>query len=258
VQYGGALLLPVDVVLAHAWFGTPLPSQMDPRKFAALFLAPAVPIAVLAGIFAFKYRAAIARLLSRAEWCKLLFLLLAAFWAIAPFLVFTDHVSETYITLPVAFYCLALSRLIARIPWSATKWAVAGALAILFCSATWVRNQRVAACASTARQILSNLSLPEFRQGEWRINLAEAPGEIPLPRYGLYNYAGLDTIATGAGGTGEYGLRGVESAMQIVTGNPKLQVHVFDSGELAKQCRPLAANEVCYFVNSDSTVTPLK
>jgi hypothetical protein len=257
-QHCGAVLLPVDVVLAHDWFGTPLPSQIDVRRFATLFLGPALAVVVLIGIFAVKYRTAIANLLPREEWDKLLFLSLAALFCIFPFLVFTDHVSETYITLPVAFYCLVLSRLLALIPWPTTKWMAVGALAILLCSATWVRNQKVSACASNAKQILSNLSFPAFRQGEWRINLAKAPGQITLPRYGLYNYAGLDTIGTGAGGTEEYGLHGVESALQIATGNPKLRVRVLPTSELPGQCRQLAANEVCYFVNADNTVAPLK
>jgi hypothetical protein len=196
--------------------------------------------------------------MTRGEWDKLLFLLLAALLAILPFLVFTDHVSETYITLPVAFYCLALSRVLSLVPWAAAKWTVAALLAILFCSATWVRNQHVSACASTARKILSNLSSPAFREGVWHINVAKAPNEVELPRYGLYNYAGLDTLGTGAGGTGDYGLHGVESALQVATGNPRLAVRVLAPEELPAQCRNLSANEACFFVSPDATVTRVK
>lgn len=258
LQYGAAVLLPVDVVLAHDWFRTPIPSQADLQRIAPFFLPPAFAIVIGLGILAVRSRVKIAGLLPRLEWDKLFFLLLAAFLAILPFLVFTDHVSETYITLPVAFYCLALSRLLFLIPWAAAKWTVVAVLAILFCSATWVRNQHVSACASTARKILSNLSSPAFRQGAWKINVAKAPNQVELPRYGLYNYAGLDTLGTGAGGTGKYGLHGVESALQVATGNPKLEVLVLETGELPAECRNLSASEACYFVGADATVTQVK
>jgi hypothetical protein len=254
IQYSGALLLPVDVVLAHHWFGTPLPSQLDIRRFVTVFLPPVFLLGALIGFAGIKNKKAIAGLLPREEWYKLLFLLLASLLSIFPFLVFTDHVSETYITLPVAFYCLSLARLLALISWPTYKWIVIGTFAVLFCSATWVRNQQVAACASSAKQILSNLSSPLLLKGEWLVNLAKGPGQITPPRYGLYNYAGLDTLGTDP----DYGLVAVESALQVATGNPKIKVHVFETHDLPGQCNHLAANEACYFVNSDATVTQLK
>jgi len=254
IQYSGALLLPVDVVLAHHWFGTPLPSQLDIRRFVTVFLPPVFLLGALIGFAGIKNKKAIAGLLPREEWYKLLFLLLASLLSIFPFLVFTDHVSETYITLPVAFYCLSLARLLALISWPTYKWIVIGTFAVLFCSATWVRNQQVAACASSAKQILSNLSSPLLLKGEWLVNLAKGPGQITPPRYGLYNYAGLDTLGTDP----DYGLVAVESALQVATGNSKIKVHVFETHDLPGHCNHLAANEACYFVNSDTTVTQLK
>jgi hypothetical protein len=255
VEYGVALLLPVDLVLAHDWLETPLPSEIMADEMRTAVLVGATVGAVLIVVF-FLQRRRIAALLAAAGWPELLFLLLAIGLALAPFLVFTDHVSETYIYLPAAFYCLILARLLAFIPSRTALIIVVAALAALSVSATWDRNQRVYACGSTARRLLSNLPLADWKQGEFRISAAKSPDTVTPPRYGIYNYAGLDTIAAGEPHVNEYGLRGLEAAAQVLTGNPDIHISILNPEELPAKCAD-QPNGSCYWIHPDAAVSKL-
>jgi hypothetical protein len=173
--------------------------------------------------------------------------------SLAPFLIFTDHVSETYIYLPAAFYCLLLARLLTFIPSRGALVAAVAVLLVLFGSATWMRNQRVYACGATARRLLSNLPLEDWKQGEVNVSVAKSTDTVSLPRYGFYNYAGLDTVAAGEPHVNEYGLRALESAAQVLTGNQSIHIRIYNPDELAVQCDGL-----CYWVHPDATLSALK
>jgi hypothetical protein len=167
--------------------------------------------------------------------------------------VFTDHVSETYIYLPAAFYCLLLARLLAFIP---SRGALVGVVAVLlgvFGCATLVRNQRVYTCGATARRLLSNLPLADWKQGEFHISVAKSTDTVSPPRYGFYNYQGLDTVAAGEPHVNEYGLRALECAAQVLTGNPGIHIRVYNPEELPARCAGL-----CYWVHPDATVSAVK
>jgi hypothetical protein len=252
MDYAVALVLPVDFVLAHDWLQTPLPSELMPDEVrtAVLGLAAAGAVVLIAIIL---LRRRIGEVLRRAGWAQLLFLLLGMALSIAPFLVASDHVSETYIYLPAAFYCLLLARLLTLIPSRGALIAVVAILVVLFGSATWDRNHRVYACGATAQRLLSNLPLADWKQGEFHISVAKSTDTVSPPRYGFYNYQGLDTVAAGEPHVNEYGLHALECAVQLLTGNPGIHIRIYSSEELPAQCGGL-----CYWVHPDTTVSALK
>jgi hypothetical protein len=175
--------------------------------------------------------------------------------SILPLVVFTDHVSETYLYLPVAFFCILLGGVLARIPSVGARTTIIAFLAFLFCCATWVRNDRVRACGSDSRRILATLAAPRFRSGKWTIDVAKTRGTVTPLHFGIYNYHGLDTLGSGDGGIGDFGLRGVEAAVQMKTLNPELSVSVRAPDELLAECEHQVANQSCFWVAPDGKVT---
>ena len=256
IEYAVALLVPVDFVLAHDWLQTPLPSEVMPDEMRTAVLIGVAAGAVLIVILIFQRRR-IAALLAQAGRAELLFLLLGILMSLSPFLVFSDHVSETYIYLPAAFYCLMLARLLTFIPSRGALLAAVAVLVVLFASATWDRNQRVYACGSTARRLLSNLPLADWKQGEFHVSVAKSLDTVTPPHYGVYNYAGLDTVASGEPHVNEYGLRALEAAAQVLTGNPNIHIRVYNPEELSARCGDQVPG-LCYWIHSDATVSELK
>lgn len=250
VLYYGVILLPVDPVLSNQWLGTPLPSEIrQSGRIGWPWIAAGAIAVSLAALVLFVRRKRIVHWALGLAWSRILFLLLGMVLTLLPFLVFSDHVSETYAYLPVAFYCLLLSYLLSTIPSRFAFAAAVGVLAFLFCSATWIRNQRVVRCAVTAKTILSNLPAAEWKQGPWLVRLGKAPGETTAARYGFYNYYGLDTL-----GTGDYGLRAVDFALQIAFGNAQLTTEVLPPDEMKSRCGSLGSRESCFWVYSDGRV----
>ena len=249
IEYAVALLMPVDFILAHDWFQTPLPSEMVPEEAltAALIGAAVGAVAIVVALF---QRRRIAALLARAGWPQLLFLVLGMALSLSPFLVFSDHVSETYTYLAAAFYCLLLARLLTLIPSRGVMIVAVAVLVGLFGSATWDRNQRVYACGSTALRLLSNLPLADWKQGEVQVSVAKSPDTVSLPRYGFYNYGGLDTIAAGEPHVNEYGLGALEAGARLITGNPDVHIQIYNPNELPSHCGGL-----CYWIHPDAGVS---
>ena len=254
ILYSGAILVSIDSVLANEWLGTPLPPEMMRNGPGAVWIALGCGAAGLMALLLFLCRRQFAGWV-KLESRQIIFALVGAILCLLPFLLFTSHPSETYSYLPVAFYCLLLSRLLSIVPSYSGSAALLAVFVILFASATWIRNQRVARCAATAQSILSNLPLPEWKQGSWHILLARAPGEPLAVRFGFYNYFGLDTLGTGEEGTGEYGLRAVQLALQMANGNTQLTADALPAGELASRCGSPGPREACYWVHRDGLVT---
>jgi hypothetical protein len=120
---------------------------------------------------------------------------------------------------------------------------------VLFGSATFLRNERVQACGSTALKVLSGLPLDRLRNGSWSLVLAPFPDE-PIPvRYGIYSYAGLGTIDPG-------GAQSIDSALQLVTGNRRLTARAVFPGDMPAACAR-GPNE-CYWAHADGSVEPYR
>jgi hypothetical protein len=258
IEYGVALLLPFDLVLANAWFHLPLPSQLQSTGIGKEVLPAGVVALTLLAFAGFIYRRQIAGGMSKLAWSNVALLVSAMTLAILPLVVFSDHVSETYLYLPVAFFCILLGRALLLIPSAAARNITIAAFVLLFCCATWVRNERVRACGSDSKRILSTLAAPPFSKGAWGIDVAKTEGTVTPLHFGIYNYHGLDTLGSGDGGLGVFGLRGVEAAVQMKARNPGLSVHVDSPDELRADCEHPTANQACFWVSPDGEVTRYK
>ncbi len=152
-MYVGALLLPIDSVLANSWFGTPLPSDIQlsgtgPILWAASFVALAVIAFLIWALIRLKSRG-----LRDPEWPEKLFVLTGAIAVIAPLIVFADKASETYLYLAVAFVAILFASVLRQIlkPGENNRGRIAfvvivATLSISYASATWVRNSLVQRC----------------------------------------------------------------------------------------------------------------
>jgi hypothetical protein len=94
----------------------------------------------------------------------------------------------------------------------------------------------------------------DWKQGEWHIRLANAPGYTLPPRYGLYTYRGLDTIGNGDG------VGAVQSALQLQTGNKYgLFANVLSADQMFHSCRlDTAIKKPCFWVYPDGRVEQFK
>ncbi len=254
-EYGVALLLPFDLVLANAWFHTPLPSELQGGGIAKAVLPVAAMVLALMAIGGWLYRRQIARVITQVGWPNVALLVSAMILSILPLVVFSDHVSETYLYLPVAFFCILLARLLLLIPSPVVRNSIVLVLIYLFFCATWVRNERVRACGSDSRRILSTLAAARFQNGQWNMEVAKTPGTVTPLHFGIYNYHGLDTLGSGDGGLGIFGLRGVEAAVQMKARNPQLTVTVRSPDELRADCEHPAAHQACFWVAPDGKVS---
>jgi hypothetical protein len=248
-MYVLALLLPIDPLLANQWLGTPLVSEIPLDGFIKIIGACGV---CLVAFVLFAYRRSIRRYASALCILPCTFLLGAACLSILPLLVFNDHPSETYLYLPVAFAMLLLARILSQLRLShpAVSCVMIALLLASFGCATWGRSRRVIRSAAIAQRILSELPTDKWRQGDWRIRLANAPGYILPHRYGLYTYRGLDTIGTGE----EIGA--IQKALQLQTGNEHgVVVDVLSAQQMSQICSPATAiKEPCFWVYPNGRV----
>jgi len=249
--YIGALLVPVDALLANSLFDFPLPSELlSEPGFVTLILifgmcAASIILFAVVNVVLFRLRSG--RDL-KLDW-RILFLVLAICATLLPFLAFTEHASETYLYPGAAFLCLLLAFMAEKfLPATGFRAAVA-ILVLLFGSATFARNERVRACGSTAFKVLSGLPLDQLRRGSWNVYLSPYPDETIPFRYGIYSYAGLGTIDPG-------GAQSVTSALQLATGNPLVTGAAAFPGGMSAACAR-QGNE-CFWVHSDGVVEPYR
>jgi hypothetical protein len=243
LMYVGALLTPFDTVLAHQWFGTPLISEwkLDASNMALW------GVAAVAGASALVILLLLWKGRGRLDWPILLLLAGCAAVSLSPFVMYNPRASESYLPLSAGFFSLMLCHVLrSAIPKTGVYAGVIAALAVLFGMATWVRNDRVAACGKTAEAILSQLPLENWRQGDWRIGVDRAPGEPVVTRYGLYNYQGLSTIDVG--GDEFLALAPLECALQLATHNKQVKA----STRLSGSC----TEGTCFSVYNDGRVVP--
>ena len=249
--YIGALLIPVDTLLANSLFDFPLPSELlsEPGLVTLIFImgigAGSIILFAVVNVVLFRLRSG--RDL-KIDW-RILFFVLAICASLLPFLAFTEHASETYLYPGAAFLCLLLAFMAERfLPVKGFRAAVA-ILAFLFGSATFARNERVRACGSMAVKVLAGLPLDQLRHGAWNVVLSPSPDEpIPL-HYGIYSYSGIGTIDPG-------GAQSANSALQMVTGNPEVTATVVFPRDMSAACAP--PQNQCFWVHSDGLVEPYR
>ena len=250
LMYFGALISPIDSIMASEWFGAPLPSELRMDSISSeirVFLMVGLFVVLVALIFLVR---PIVNRLREAQWADLVFLLLAVFFTLLPFVLLTPKPSETYVYMAVAFAALLFAATLqALIVSGSTKGrliyiTVIGVLALSFSLGTWVRNNRVVRCGETVTRILPALQNEKWKAGAWSIWLSPVPGEPRSRRYGIYGWRGIDTIAD----------PGVEVAVQWVNNNEMLRARVVEPEYFKSDCN--GTQDVCLWVHEDGTVEP--
>ncbi len=256
-MYGGAMLSPVDPVLANQWFRTPLPSDPEFRSGwfgRGIAASAAMSALILAAMIMWLVR----RGRSTHRWAGDGFLAVSAALPLAPVLVFTDHPSETYVYPAVAFasgFAASLlfdccSAVFKRRPLTAFA-AIVAVAAVVCMFATTVRSRRLAACGAIAHRVLTSVPFGRFRSGG-TLMFADAPGGPPFRRYGFYNYTGLYTVTNFDGER----TRGINKAVQVASGNELLSAAVVDASVIRAFAGGCAApDKAAFWVDAAGVVT---
>ena len=252
-MYVGALLLPIDSVLANSWFGTPLPSDIQlsgtgPILWAASLVALAVISLLIWALVSRKRRGGV-----NPERPAKFFVITGGVAVIAPLIMFADKASETYLYLAVAFMAILFASVLHQIlkPGENRQGRIAfvvivATLSVSYASATWVRNSLVRRCGLTANRIVTTLQRDNLKNGIWFIWLAPVPGEQGSNRYGMYGWRGIDTV----------GVTAVEAAVQLANNNKMLAATALTPEALAKGCRN--SRDICFAVHEDGKTEEVK
>ncbi len=256
-MYGGAILSPVDPVLANDWFGAPLPSDPAFRSgwFGRIVAASAAGFAlIVVAIVVWLLRCG----RSTHRWASDGFLVVCAALPLAPVLVFTDHPSETYVYPTIAFASGIAGSLL--FDWCSAVFkrrslaafaAIVSVVAVVCLSASTIRSDRVAACGTTARKVLSSIPFNRFQSGG-TLMFADAPGGPPFRRYGFYNYTGLYTVSN----FDNERTRGMNKAVQVASGNERLCATVADAAAMRAFAGTCAVpDRAAFWVDSRGAVT---
>jgi len=245
--FSGSLALPVDLLLLNSLWKTPLPSDLVHDHRALLALGGTLVVATVLAVAWLLREPAFRRRVRSIRWLPILYVVAGIPLALAPFLLFTDHPSETYLYLPAAFFAVAwslcLDGLVRR---RGYFLAVASVMLLLAASGTWMRTERVRACGLVAARVLRNLPLDHWRSGARNVVLADAPGIPEMRRFGLYGYRGLGTIDPR-----EPGVRAIEAALRLETRNPALKAEVVAPDDLPAAC---PGTDFCAWVYDDGRV----
>jgi hypothetical protein len=189
-------------------------------------------------------------------WVADAFLVVAGWLPILPMLLLAPHASETYLYLTVGLMTILLVSLMhdfyhaVFVPGSLLL--VCGVcVTLVFGSATWERNRRVAACGATAHKILSAIPFGDLRDGAV-LGFVDAAGDQIAKPYGYYRFDGLNTVGKDA--------RDMQCAAQLVSGNDKIRAQMLDREELDRvesQHQP-PSYDVLIVVGTDGNVTERK
>jgi hypothetical protein len=245
--YFVALVLPVDPVLGNALFGSPLPGW-GTGFHKASFIAPAVYLVILIVVFAIGLARPLADRVANAPWRTILFAFISVVLTLAPIALYREHASEFNLYVPEALYAIALAIAVKHFSSGRIAFgAVLGLLLVSYLAGSLVRNERVIACARVATKIVASLPTSAWETGTWHIRLATPPDFTLTPRYGIYNYSGIDTIEVGTGN-----IRGAQEDLRLATGNDDIFVDVVPGSDLRSGC---AAVHTCFYVYPDGNVS---
>jgi hypothetical protein len=246
----------IDPVLANTVFDTPLPTEMMRGDITPEGLLIAAGPAVLLLLFLLCLSHRLRYNMKRNDWVIIFALVLAWAGSLVPYLFFTDHQSETYCYGGIMFLSLVVSRIL----WAlfirkdgSFQWkpyaAVVLTVAVLYSCGTWVKSRRLRECGDAVTNIFTQLPGDKLRSGEWRLVLANVPGEPATRSYGTYGYRGIDTL-----GIGEYGRPAVALGLQYAFRNPHIQAEVVNPDQLQSQCSR-DPGVLCYWVHWDGRIS---
>lgn len=257
VTYIGAVLLPVDPVLAHSWFGTPLPSE--PAFNTGTYRL------VVMGLGALTAAAALACILilvrarrPAAKWLVDLFFVVCGLLLLGPVLAFNARPSETYLYLPIAFLSLVAASIlfdVCALTGSSARALYPAAVLVLaawFGAATLIRNRGVESCGDIARKILTSIPPSSLTPGSSLV-FVDAPGGVPSEHYGFYGFRGLDTIGNRPGERS----RSVQCSLRVFSGQPNLSAIVLNAPQNLAPVLAHGEGKRFFSVQSDGTVTEL-
>lgn len=245
--FASALVLPVDLLLLNSLIGSPLPSELLGDREALLGFAVAGFIAVSL-IAVYFIRSSEARRRARdLPWWTFIFLVSGIAFSLAPFLFFTDHASETYTYLPAAFWSIVVAIGISRVagPGSAGRVLIV-AILLLAGAAAWMRTERVRHCAAVADRIVSSVPAETWTSGA-KVLFADAPGIIPLNKFGLYNYRGLATIDLA-----DHMLEPLEDAFRLRFHKAEIKATIVSTEQMTSSC---TQTDPCFFVDAEGNVS---
>jgi hypothetical protein len=241
--YSFAISTPVDLVLANAWFGTPMPPDLKDRP--DLLKTGAALALSLAAIFIFAliYRQGLRLRFLSLPWLDFLFLAVAILMLLSPFLIFSTHASETYIYLSLGIFSILFATTLHRLIASAKIYAaVIVVLLILGAAGVQVRNRYVGAGGAASARLMRELPLNGWRQGSYTIHFAPSPSSAPLRRYGIYGLRGLAAVDPA-----EPGIDSAEYAIQTFTQNQNLKVDAGKTLDLSLCSLPA----LCFHVSDE-------
>jgi hypothetical protein len=247
IEYLVGLALPIDPVLAHALFGIPLPASSVPLHVEMLLPAALFALALVVAV-ALVIGRPVRERFATLPWATLAFLAISIPLSLVPIVLYRDHVSEYNLYVPAALYSIAVALGLRHLARSRAAFAaVTGLLLVSYVAGTVVRNERVVACARIAQTIVGSLPTGAWRDGAWDVRLATTPGKTLPPRYGIYDYAGIETLEVT-----QTHIRGAEDAVRLATGNERVRVDVVSAETLEDGC---ARPRTCYTVSANGDVS---
>jgi hypothetical protein len=250
--YFGSLILPVDLLMLNSLFDFPLPSEILQNSRALALLAGSLGVLLLALLWWIRRRPQFQQSWASARWGEILWLVAGIVFCLLPFVVFSDHASETYQYLPAGFYGLALSMTLGALLGGGRAFrAMMGVLILLAVCGSLLRSERVSHCAAVAQRIVNEAGELEKSAGNQTLLLAEEPGAPPVRRIGLYGLQGLGTIDML-----QEDFRAMQSALRLRTGKAELKAEVVSADELKRMCG--SNPERCFWVAIDGQVKRYK
>lgn len=238
---------PLDLVAMNTWWGTALPNQLLGDKEELVLMGALGVFAALAVVVLLAWQSGALSRVRRAGWDRVPWGVAACVAALAPFVTFSDHPSETYLYFALPWWALVLVWTLADLaPERLFPWLM-GALLCLHAAELTARGQRVADCGRVVERIARELPVADWQQGPVAVRLGSDP---PMaPRYGIYSYQGLAAIDPG-----DPYMPAADRFIEMLTGNRQIEVRV--SPAPLREC---GDGETCFnidFAGRAQRVTP--
>jgi hypothetical protein len=252
VALWSAISTPVDYVLLSRLLDEPLPPETSFARMRPLEFSVAAGILAFAGLLLWR-----ARRLHRAGLLDLphvVFLVIACALTFSLQSLFVPP-SESYIypasgllSILIAYLLLGegfLSSGPAAARQLRAGGAMVGVLVLLGAAAVTLRNQELAVCGATVRNIHDGLPVAQMKQGDWRVAFAAVPDQpLPVP-YALCQRRGVWAV-----GWNEFRSAAFDWAVQLWTMNPRAHGELLSAEEMPAACAGPAPGRLCFWVDA--------